>query len=62
MRRKRHAASLMPDDPKDALAVLEYSRPLVEEFLTTEITPEAAERAQLEIERAHGSPGKGRHD
>ena len=31
--------------------MLEYSRPLVEEFLTMEITPEAAERAQLEIER-----------
>ena len=41
----------MKDDPKDALAVTEYSRLLIEEFLTTAITPDAAERSQLEIER-----------
>jgi hypothetical protein len=60
MCRKRHAASLMPDNPKDALAVLDYSRRLVEEFLTTEITPEAAGRSQSETERRWF--GGGRHD
>ena len=51
MWRQRHAASLMADDPKDSLAVLEYNRRLVEAFFTPEITPVPAERSQLEIER-----------